>query len=123
MLIRLVIVGAGDVAHRHYLPALRSMGGEVELVAFVDQRGEAGERAVAASRDRWPGVVTVAGIDDLAGLDADAAVNLTPAPVHGETNHRLLEAGLHVYSEKPIARALPARTWASASVAQIVHTS
>jgi predicted dehydrogenase len=31
-------------------------------------------------------------------------VNLTPAPSHGETNRRLLDAGLHVYTEKPIAQ-------------------
>lgn len=106
MPIRLAIVGAGDVAHRHYLPALRSMAGEVDLVAFVDPRREAGERAVAATRDAWPAVVTVASIHQLAALGTDAAIDLTPAPLHGETNRVLLEAGLHVYTEKPIAQTL-----------------
>jgi predicted dehydrogenase len=32
-----------------------------------------------------------------------AAVNLTPAPMHGTVNRALLEAGLHLYSEKPLA--------------------
>jgi predicted dehydrogenase len=104
MAIRLAIVGAGDVAHRHYLPALRSMGAELDLVAFVDPRGAAGERAVAANRDAWPAVVTVPSIEHLAALRTEAVVNLTPAPMHGETNGRLLDAGLHVYTEKPIAQ-------------------
>jgi predicted dehydrogenase len=103
---RLAIVGAGDVAHRHYLPALRSMRDEVDLVAFVDPRGEAGERAVSATQAAWPGVVSVASIDDLAALGTEAAVNLTPAPMHGETNRRLLDSGLHVYTEKPIAQSV-----------------
>src|SRR6185503_4253709 len=34
---------------------------------------------------------------------ADAAVNLSPAPRHGPINATILEAGLHLYSEKPLA--------------------
>jgi predicted dehydrogenase len=101
---RLAIVGAGDVAHRHYLPTLRSMADEVELVAFVEPRQSAGETAVRAVREWAPAAVAVPSVEELAALAVEAAVDLTPAPLHGETNRRLLEAGLHVYSEKPIAQ-------------------
>jgi predicted dehydrogenase len=103
---RIAIVGAGDVAHRHYLPPLRTLAADVELAAFVDPGGRAGERAVAATRQAWPDVVAVASIDDLPGLGVDAAVDLTPAPLHGQTNRRLLEAGLHVFTEKPMAQSV-----------------
>jgi predicted dehydrogenase len=46
-------------------------------------------------------------VDALAALlaepDVDAVFNLTPAPFHHETNVAALEAGKHVYSEKPLA--------------------
>jgi predicted dehydrogenase len=35
--------------------------------------------------------------------DVDAAIDLTPAPHHGAVNQMLLDAGLHLYSEKPLA--------------------
>src|SRR5689334_8427862 len=103
---RLAIVGAGDVAHRHYLPPLRSMAADVELVAFVDPRAEAGEGALQAVRDWAPEARAVGSIEELGSLGVDAAVDLTPAPLHGETNRWLLEVGLHVYSEKPIAQSV-----------------
>lgn len=103
---RLAIVGAGDVAHRHYLPTLRSMAADVDLVAFVDPRAEAGDRALQAARDWAPAALAVRSIEELGSLGVDGAVDLTPAPLHGDTNRRLLEAGLHVYSEKPLAQSV-----------------
>ena len=34
---------------------------------------------------------------------ADAAIDLTPAPRHGPINQAILDAGLHLYAEKPLA--------------------
>jgi predicted dehydrogenase len=101
--IRLAIVGAGDVAHRHYLPAVRGLVERVDLVGFVDRRDGAGEAAVAAVAGWAPRAVALSDVDGLRRLGVDAAVNLTPAPLHGQINGALLDAGLHVYSEKPIA--------------------
>ena len=102
--LRLVVVGAGDVAYRHYLPALERLGGSVEIAAFVDPRPDAAD-AAAASVARWsPRAVGVRDVDDLAVMpDLDAAIDLAPAPLHGELNERLLDAGLNLYSEKPLA--------------------
>lgn len=106
--LRFVVVGAGDVAYRHYLPALEGLGGGVQIAAFVDPRPGAAE-AAAASVAAWsPGAVGVREIDDIASMeDLDAAIDLAPAPLHGELNERLLDAGLHLYSEKPLASDLP----------------
>ena len=44
---RIAIIGCGDVAYRHYLPALADRADDVEICAFVDPRPGAAEQAVA----------------------------------------------------------------------------
>jgi predicted dehydrogenase len=36
--IRLAVIGCGDVADRHYLPALEALGDKVVIAALVDPR-------------------------------------------------------------------------------------
>jgi predicted dehydrogenase len=101
---RVGLVGGGDVVHRHYLPALEQLAESVELVACCDPRPDARERVVSRAAQRWPQIrahETLAQM--LAGEKLDAVFNLTPAPVHAEVSEACLRAGLHVYSEKPIA--------------------
>ena len=101
----------GDVAHRHYLPALRSLADRVQVAAFVDPRPDVVERAAQSVADWSPGAVACEDVEALARLDGiDAAINLTPAPSHGEVNEQILKAGLHVYSEKPLASDLSVAT-------------
>lgn len=98
--LKLAFLGVGDVAQRDYLPELKRLRDRVELVA-VCGRTEQRPRAVAAQY----------GIPNwytdyqrmLAESDADAVVNLTPMQLHAETNLAALEAGKHVYTEKPVA--------------------
>jgi predicted dehydrogenase len=109
--VRLAIVGAGDVWHRHYEPPLRALAPDVEVAAFVEPSRDKAERAVAGVSDWSPGAIAAPDVPTLVGrivdgLPVDAAVNLTPAPLHGELNGQLLEAGLHLYSEKPLAHSL-----------------
>jgi predicted dehydrogenase len=102
--IRIGIVGAGDVAHRHYLPALGSAADRIALVAVADPRDEAGERVAEAVSAGSPGTRVYRDLDDmLAAGGLDAVFDLTPAPRHGAVNRAILEAGLACYSEKPIA--------------------
>ena len=102
--LRLAIVGAGDVAYRHYLPALEELADQVAITAFVDPRAGAAELA-AASVAAWS--PRAAAYTDLGAMLADgvaeAAIDLAPAPQHGPVNAAVLEAGLHLYSEKPLA--------------------
>ena len=102
--LRLAIVGTGDVAYRHYLPALEPLAEQVAITAFVDPRPGAAERA-AASVVAWsPGAASYTDLDAmLTDGVAEAAIDLAPAPRHGSVNAAILEAGLHLYSEKPPA--------------------
>ncbi len=102
MTIALGIVGCGDVAFRTYFPGLGPIvadGSAVVAVCF-DPLEERAKRAAAL----FPGAVAVTSLDALLqhpGLNA--AVNLTPAPLHCEVTTALLNAGLDVFSEKPLA--------------------
>jgi predicted dehydrogenase len=105
--LRIAVVGCGDVAFRRYLPTLAALGDEVEIRACIDGRAEAAERA-ATTVGAWspeargyPDLATA-----LAAQPIDAAVNITPAPVHAEVSQACLDAGVHVYSEKPLAGSL-----------------
>ena len=105
--IRVGIVGCGDVAHRWYLPALASLREVVEIAACCDAGTGKAERATAAVADWSPAATPYTDLDRmLADERLDAAFNLTPAPAHGPVTRSVLEAGLHVYSEKPIASSM-----------------
>jgi predicted dehydrogenase len=102
--IRVGIIGCGDVAHRWYLPALAGLRETVEIVACCDASPGRAERAIAAVVEWSPGATPYTELDRmLAGERLDAIFNLTPAPTHGDVTRSALEAGLHVFSEKPIA--------------------
>lgn len=101
---RVGIVGVGDVAHRHYLPALESLSSSVTLAAVADPRDGAGEAVASAVADWSPGTQVYRSVDEmLRGGELDAAFNLTPAPRHGAVNQAILDAGVACYSEKPLA--------------------
>ncbi|HEX5578355.1 MAG TPA: Gfo/Idh/MocA family oxidoreductase [Candidatus Limnocylindria bacterium] len=105
--LRLGLVGCGDVAHRWYLPALADLADRVELVACCDPRLAAAEAVATAVRPWSPGATVHTDLDAfLADSDLDAVINLSPAPAHASVTQPCLEAGLHVYSEKPLAGTL-----------------
>lgn len=106
---RVAIVGGGDVAHRWYLPTLISLADKVNLVAVSDRKPGAAERLAGVARVAVPDWTTEAYTDTeqmLASAQPTAAFNVTPAPVHAAVTTQLLERGLHVYSEKPLAMTL-----------------
>ncbi len=106
--IRIAIVGCGDVAYRHYLPALERLADRVAIAAFVDPRPGAAAEAAASVAAWSPGAAAHEHVDEmLAQGGVDAAVDLTPAPRHGTVNQAILDAGLHLYSEKPLASSIP----------------
>ena len=98
--IKIALLGCGDVAQRDYLPELKRLGDRVELVAICG-RSEDRSRRVAREYGvpRW--------YTDyrrmLTETEAAAILNLTPIQLHGETTLAALQAGKHVYSEKPVA--------------------
>src|SRR3954452_7722998 len=98
--VKLALLGCGDVAQRDYLPELQRIAERVELVA-VCGHGETRARSVADQYAIPAWYTDYARM--LAETDADAVINLTPIQLHAETNLAALQAGKHVYSEKPLA--------------------
>jgi predicted dehydrogenase len=74
--------------------------GDAEMVAICDARHEALERG----RRRYPGIRTTDDFDTLLGdSNIDAIAVTTPVSTHFELARRALEAGKHVFVEKPLA--------------------
>jgi predicted dehydrogenase len=102
--LRIGIVGCGDVAKRHYLPALAEAAVDVRLAAVTDPRPDAAEEVAALAASWSPGTAVFGSLDDmLAAGGLDAVIDLAPATRHAGVNAAVLEAGLALYSEKPIA--------------------
>jgi predicted dehydrogenase len=105
--LRLAVIGCGDVSRRHYLPALAARADQVEIRACVDPQRSAADDAASRVAEWSPAARSYADLSDaLTSEELDAVVNITPAPVHATVSQACLEAGLHVYSEKPIAGSL-----------------
>ncbi|MCY2960638.1 MAG: NAD-dependent epimerase/dehydratase family protein [Planctomycetota bacterium] len=120
---RVAVIGAGYIADYH----LTCVGGieECEIVALVDT-----DRARAESLARRFGVECVrTSIEDLATLQVDVAHLLTPPDTHVALVGKLLDMGISVFAEKPLAlsaadaRALDARARARGLVVGVNHNN
>ncbi len=101
--IRTGVIGCGSVSHS-YLPVLVDCP-YVEVVSLCDIRPERA-RAQAGrfgAGHHYPEIGAM-----LAGEPFELLVNLTDMQAHESLNRRALEAGRHVWSEKPIANSLAA---------------
>jgi predicted dehydrogenase len=95
------LLGCGDIADQ-YVRGLAQFPERVSLVAVAD-------RDMARARERgaaW-GVRGISPDELLADDSIDLVINLTPPLAHVETTRAILEAGKHVYSEKPLAVTVP----------------
>ena len=91
------IVGTGNIAGGYATDALTHP--EIRLVAATDLDPDRATAFAAAH-----GCRAHASLDDLLADDeVDIVVNLTVHHAHYEVTKRALEAGKHVYSEKPLA--------------------
>lgn len=94
------IIACGDVAFRTYIPGVLPHADRATVTATFDPIQERAERAAAI----FPDARAYVDFDAfLAHAGMDGVFNLTPAPLHATINQRSLAAGLHVFSEKPIA--------------------
>ena len=95
--VKVAIVGCGTIADR-YAPGISRANG-LEFVATTDLDSERAERLASAH--------SVSAYDDLDTLldesDASLICNLTTHEAHAPITKRCLNAGNHVYSEKPLA--------------------
>jgi predicted dehydrogenase len=92
-LMRVLVIGAGSIGTRH-CRNLVSLGQDV--LAWDTDLGRRGEVR------RIPGVAGVGSLEEALAAKADAALICTPPVSHVALAHRALEAGLHLFIEKPI---------------------
>lgn len=93
MVLRAALIGAGMMGRNHarVLPTLEG----IKFVAVVDENGDQHEvRGDAALFNS---------LDELSTGDVDFAVVATPTITHESTVLQLLDLGVHVLVEKPIA--------------------
>ena len=96
--LRMGVFGIGALG-RHHTRILSTFAG-VSLEGIFDTRPE-----VAAAIAAEHGAKVASGFDELAGK-IDAAVLAAPTTLHGELGLALLERGVHLLVEKPIASTL-----------------
>jgi predicted dehydrogenase len=93
--IKVAVVGAGEFGRNHVRVVGQSA--RAELVAVVDANAARASEMAAAN-----GCLALTDARELAGK-ADAAIVAVPTSVHAEVGCLLLEAGIDVLVEKPIA--------------------
>ena len=96
---RIAVVGAGSFGRNH-LRVLRQLDG-ADLTAVVDVHQQRAQEAAAQFSCE-----AVADVASLAGR-VDAAIVATPTSTHAEIGRALMESGIDVLVEKPIAHDLP----------------
>ncbi len=101
--IRTGVIGCGSVSNS-YLPVL-TKSPFVEVVSVCDIKPERAKRQAERFKiaQHYPNIEEM-----LAGEPFDFLITLTDMQVHERINRRGLEAGKHVWSEKPIANTLAA---------------
>jgi len=103
--LRVGVVGCGFIAQYTYLPVIGQVGADrADVVAVFDTIQE----RVDVARAQFPDAAGYTSYDEFLAHPGgmDLVFNLTPAPLHRDITARALEAGYHVYSEKPIAASL-----------------
>lgn len=99
--IRIGVIGVGYVSKNNFLPVLPRFD-DVEFVGLMAGKVEHAQKA-----QRLCGAEHVVGtLEDFVDLGLDCAFVLTPKACHAQQISFLLNAGVDVYSEKPMATTL-----------------
>lgn len=98
---RVGVIGVGAIAQIAHLPVL-SAREDVTLAGVTALHMENALRAKA----RYAAEAAVENIDELIGLGLDCVFVLSPKSCHPEQVQQLLDAGIHVFCEKPLAMTL-----------------
>ncbi|MEZ4707326.1 MAG: Gfo/Idh/MocA family oxidoreductase [Caldilineaceae bacterium] len=101
--IQLGVIGLGLIWQRAHQPVLAELPELIQPVAFCDLS----EARRAATREQYPNAPVVDSADALLAQDGlDAVLVLTPIALNAPTALKCIQAGKHVFMEKPIARTL-----------------
>jgi len=95
---RVGVIGAGQFATRVILPALRAAGADIVAVA-----GRGGPAAAVAARRFGAGRATNDAMAVIEAPDVDVVFVLTRHDTHAALVEAALQAGKHVFVEKPLA--------------------
>jgi virulence factor len=109
--LKIVLIGAGAIARKAYLPLLRTWPG-IQIVGLFSRTQESVDHVC---RD-WQIDFGTTHLEELFGLHPDAAFVLTNTTSHADLARRILEAGVDVFLEKP-ATVSSAQTYALAEQA------
>jgi predicted dehydrogenase len=95
------LVGCGAVTKVYYTPALQQLTrlGEIQVVALFDPN----PANIAPIQQAFPKAPTVREFDALTRLALDLAIVASPPPYHASQTIQLLQAGMTVLCEKPMA--------------------
>src|SRR5262249_43256741 len=97
------VVGCGAVAQGIYLPEFHRLDDKATLVAVCDRV----EERARAAQQRFGARTYYTDLERfLRESDAEIVVNLTPHRAHMPVSMAALEAGRHVYTEKPLAQSV-----------------
>ena len=96
--LNIAIIGCGAIAERQHLPLLAQRS-DCRITALVD-RNEQRTRALAAS---FGVAQAFTDVESLKQVQVDAAVVALPSALHGPVGTKLLDRGIHVLMEKPLA--------------------
>ena len=99
MVLRIGLVGCGNISDTYLANA--ALFRDIEFVACADLRFEA-----AAMQARAYGIAARSVDELLASPDIDIVLNLTIPEAHAPVSLAALDAGKHVYTEKPLATTL-----------------
>jgi len=100
--VTLGVVGLGSIARKAHLPVLTQHPG-VQIVALCSRTG----RGVDELAARYRLNLQARTFDELLALRPRAAYLLSPTVAHPEQAIALMEAGIDVFMEKPLAQTLP----------------
>lgn len=114
--IKVALIGCGAVARLYYMPALRELeaAGSLVVVALLDPEAH----HAALLREAFPQARTVSLLSELPQHAFELGIVASPHSLHAAQTIHLLEAGVSVLCEKPMATSLDdARAMARAAAA------
>ena len=97
--VRIGVVGAGDVALKLYLPTVSKIDPKKSQITVICDADRARREGTV---DSW-GPRCTDYREMLKADDVDMVLNLTHHSMHVEINLAAIEAGKHIYSEKPLS--------------------
>jgi predicted dehydrogenase len=100
-IVQVVLVGCGAVSQLYYTPALK----ELERLKLLRVKAlfDPGSENLAKVHKAFPAAVAVKNLNELSRPEIDLAIIASPPRCHSAQTIQLLQAGLSVLCEKPMA--------------------